>query len=139
MNPLIKFFHQLIQPHCPDCISQLEMEMEEKKYCSSCATLQMELATANKRIDDLLTKLTDKPFIAEVTAPAQPQQVIQTRHLPWSVQRQRLEAQSKLRAQELRQNNVAQERAAKPDSDNNVSTTDKLEQELGINTNASNS
>jgi len=129
MNPITKFFHELMNPHCPHCMQLEEIKIEETKYCKTCEVLQMELARANTRIDALLTKpvaTTDALVGNEVK-----QNIIQTRHVPWHIKQQQLEEESRVRANALR-------KAAIPDVVTDIvnnpilKSVDILENELGI-------
>jgi len=92
----------------------------------------MQLAVANRQNELLIEKLTSSKI--ETTPKIEvPQQIIQTRHVPFSVKRQQLEAESRLRAQELRQKVESEIRSAKPDIIKPVNTEIKaLETELNI-------
>ena len=146
MNPIVKFFHELIHPHCQHCdrlrIEELEQRELDREIavvinvCQSCENLKMQLAVANQRVDNLIDKLIEKP---EETKPVQAQEnprIIQTgRHIPFNVTRQRLETESRLKAQELRQEADAKSRSAKPDIEkleSKVAEIKELEDELGI-------
>jgi len=126
MNSITKFFHELMNPHCPHCMQLEEIKTEEIKYCKTCEVLQMELARANTRIDALLTKSVATPENALVGNEVK-QNIIQTRHVPWHIKQQQLEEESRIRANALR-------KAAIPDVENEPlkQSVDKLENELGI-------
>ena len=132
MNSFVKFWHELINPHCPHCIAerkelleQREMDREISLICNSCEAYKMQLSIVNQQNEKLINKLTkpEKEVIANVMGEAP--KPLQTRQVPWSVKRQQLESESKLRAAELRQKINAENNAAKPD-------IEKLENELGI-------
>lgn len=128
MNIITKFFHELMNPHCQHCADAMEMLQEEKKYCKSCETLEMELATANKRIDLLLqnTIKRDEPITSGETKPPQ---IIQTmKYVPFNIRRQQLEQSSREEA-------LALSKSAKPDSkieEKIEKEINKLESDLGI-------
>ena len=153
MNPIVKFFHELIHPHCQHCdrlrIEELEQRELDREIavvinvCQSCENLKMQLAVANQRVDNLINKLTEKFEELPLTGKQQePPRIIQTgRHIPFNVTRQRLETESKLKAQELRQEADAKARSARPDSklESKVEEIKELETELGISDAASQS
>jgi hypothetical protein len=134
MNRVIKFFHELMNPHCEHCAEQLETEREEAKFCPTCEALSMQLSIANQRITSLLNKEVE-PQVTE-----QPrQQVIQTRATPFHVIRQRLEAESRAKLAEKQAEAISNLSAAKPDSETKpeekdalTTQLDNLEDALGI-------
>jgi hypothetical protein len=132
MNAITKFFHELINPHCSHCLELQEIEREEKNHCNTCEVLSMQLAVANKRIDDLISKISQSESNEVKTVEDKPRQVIQTQRLPWSVIKNSLETKSKIKAAEIKAEQAASTKAATPD------VTEKLEQDLGI-TNAGSS
>lgn len=118
MNSVVKFFHELINPHCHQCmedelvkreesriieeieqtlkVRELEQEQADK-VCQSCENLKMQLSVMNQLVDKLTNE--KKPEVEPVIE--QPKTVIQTRMVPWQVTRQRLEAESRLKAEQL--------------------------------------
>lgn len=132
MNIITKFFHELLNPHCPDCIKQRQEELEQKELdrevsaiCKTCEILKLELGQANNRINQLLDKVIPSK---DETLPVQTsaQQIIQTRVIPWTVKKQQLEQASREKAAALKN-------AAQPDD-----KIETLEKELGINTETDN-
>lgn len=120
-----------MNPHCLHCIQQRIAEIEQAKenaICQSCETLKMQNAILNQQNEKLLNKLTSKEETVQPVT-QEPQKVIQTRHVPFSVKRQQLEQESRERAAALRQ-------AALPDSKLREVKPEikELEQNLGINT-----
>ena len=133
MNPIVKFFHELISPHCEHCeklriteIEQREIDREVNNTCRSCENLKMELANAHKMSDKLLEKLTEKPQAEPAMEPVE-HKVIAPRNIPWSITRNKLEQESRMEAQRLKA--LAESNSAKP----NNGTIEKLENELGVN------
>jgi hypothetical protein len=148
MNKVVKFIHELMNPHCLHCKQERMQQLEqdeinreitlEQQRCKSCEYLQMELA----RLHQLLDKLTNTK---EETIPVQtgPQKIVNTTsYVPFNVKRQQLELASKIKAAELRQASLSNQNAAKPDNNINEVTKitpklekeiDKLEESLGIN------
>ncbi len=127
MNKVIKFFHELIHPHCEHCAREKMQELEQKEIdrefssiCQSCESLKSQLVVANNLNLKLVNNLS-KPEEPEPVVENKNRQVIQTRHIPWQVKKQMLETESKQKAKALAN-------AAKPDS-----VTEKLETQLGIN------
>ena len=129
MNPIVKFFHELLNPHCAHCeslriqeLEQLEINREieiAEKVCQSCENLKMQLAVMNQLVDKLTTTKTES-----VTPVEQEHKVILPKNIPWHVKRQELELKSRLRAEELRAESSV--KIPVPDS------IEKLEEELGI-------
>ena len=118
MNKFVKFFHEIMNPHCEHCEHE-RMELYHHERCKACDVFQQQLAVANNHIDELLNKI--GKVEEETTAPVnETRQVIQTRHVPWTVKRQMLETESKAKA-------IALSKMAKPDE-----VTENLEKELGI-------
>lgn len=149
MNGLNKFFHELFNPHCSHCerqrIEQLEqqelqreidiiaqeklLERErELEVCQSCINLKMELATAHQLTNKLLEKLTEQPKEEVVHQPIQ-NKVIGPSHIPWGIQRAKLEADSRLEANRLKA--LAENGAAKPSAEL-IENLEALESTLGI-------
>ena len=129
MNGVVKFFHELMNPHCEHCSNVRMQELEQKeiereieeasKICQSCENLKMQLAVMNQ----LVNKLTDTRT-ESVTSVEPAHHVIQPARIPWHVKRQELELKSRLRAEELR----AESSVKVPVPD----TIEKLEEKLGI-------
>ncbi len=119
MNKFVKFFHEIMNPHCEHC----EHDRLEAHHCKTCEVLSVELSIANNRIGNLLEKIGKTE---ETTAPVDntTRQVIQTRHVPWGVKRQMLEAESRTKLANM----------AKPDEPPKTVTesVQNLEKELGI-------
>lgn len=143
MNRLVKFFHELMSPHCEHCIRERKEELEQHELdreinniCNSCENLKMQLSIANQRCDNLIEKLTSK-HDETPKVDTEFKQIIQTRHIPWSVKKQQLETESRLRAQELREKVLAETRAVKPDVIKDKikelePAINEMEKELGI-------
>lgn len=137
MNPITKFFHEMLNPHCPDCIKerlekleQEELNREVANVCQSCESLKMQLSIINQQNEKLLNKLVSTNEIKnEVTN--EPPRIVQTmKYIPFAVKRQQLE-------QEAREKALALKNAAKPDSEINknlkkIETIEKIEKEIGI-------
>ena len=124
---LIKWFHELLNPHCPHCKEERETQREESHYCDSCETLKAQLAILNQERNLLLSKILIEPEPVIINEP----QRVPTRPtgMPWKVRQQHLEAEDRARF-------AAQQRAAKPDTpkvvDVKTEDTEELEKELGI-------
>lgn len=99
MNRFTKFFHELVHPHCPDCM-QDEMI---KTGCKTCPDLRDQLEKANQRERELLQLLIERnkpqPEI-EIQKDLQP---IRPRAVPWHLKQRELEAQDRKQAQILRE------------------------------------
>jgi hypothetical protein len=123
MNSFVKFFHELLHPHCQHCqmlriqeLEQKEIDREVSMTCQSCINLKMELATAHQLTNKLLEKLTEKPEPEEVVQSNVPQRILQPNggHIAWGVQRAKLERESRIEAERLK--HLAENDAAKPDT-----------------------
>lgn len=96
---MLKFFHHLLNPHCPECAA----EREEKKVCNSCDILKLELARLQLERDKLLDRILEKPVTVERTIAPEPSTRILPKALPWAVRRQMLEAEDRERARLMKQ------------------------------------
>ena len=100
---MIKFFHKLFNPHCPDCMEAAR----ESKVCDSCEYLKMEVARLHRDNENLLDRLLNKPTktetkIVEPTAQLRPINKGLTQS--WNVRRQLLENEDRQTAK-LREEN----------------------------------
>lgn len=76
-------------------------ELQRQKYvCDSCENLKMQLSNQNQ----LINKLLEKPEVIEQHATNQGIPVTKPMGIPWSVQRQRIEQESRKRADDLLKN-----------------------------------
>jgi hypothetical protein len=113
---LAHWFHHLINPHCPLCQEQ----DEEKKVCSSCETLKMQLAIANDEKRQMLNTILSFSKPAEnQSSPPVDYEKVKPKVMTWNVRRQMLEAEDRKAAQVL-----AEERRK--------TEIEKLEKETGI-------
>ena len=128
MNIIVKFFHEMLNPHCQHCDNERMRELEQNeinRICPSCESLKMQLSLVNQQNEKLLNKLvTEKEEIIPIQQ-EQPRVLNTKGFIPFNVIRNRLETESRIKAQELNAQNKAQTGAAKPD-------VAKLESELGI-------
>lgn len=109
MNPIIKFFHEFLNPHCQHCLQIINAEREQAflkeeieittkeqdKRCRACESLERQLAVANEQI----IKLTDRITNVNQTAipannEAQPK-VVHRGPIPFSLIRQQLETEAR--------------------------------------------
>lgn len=111
---MINFFHQLLNPHCPEC----KLEKQDSRICNSCETLKMEIERLRFENERLLTRILKEP--ERVETDTKPISLNPPKNIPWAVRRQMLEAEDRKKAQLLKN-------APKP-SDN----IKDLENELGI-------
>lgn len=135
MNPLVKFFHELFNPHCEHCAKErltlleqeeINREIEQaNKICQSCENLKMQLAVMNQLVDKLTT-VKEENKIVETPVP---HKVILPNNMSWRVRQQTLEQNSRIRAAEIR----AEQSVKVP-----IPDIDKLETELGIKTGTDN-
>ena len=136
MNSFVKFFHELLNPHCSHCNALRVQELEQKELdreigliCNSCENLKIELAKNHQLVNTLLEKLTESPKEEVIEKSSEPPRIIGPSHVPWNVRRQQLESESRKELQRLKDS--ASQNAAKPD-------IDKLEKDLGISVEESN-
>lgn len=104
MNSLVKFFHEIMHPHCEHCETEKlrlfeakREEVEQSNRCISCETLQVTndaLMRENKSlVDALIDKNKNIPSeVRQDTAELKP---IRTTHIPWNTRRQMLETESR--------------------------------------------
>lgn len=113
MNKFVKFFHELLNPHCEHCIQQMELAREverEMRRCDSCESLRMQIALLNKQNETLINKLTSSNEVAmPQTNETAPKPIKRGGQIPFGLVRKALESESRARAEALR-------RAAQPDS-----------------------
>lgn len=139
MNKLTKFLHELFNPHCLHCdkirmeeYELKEFEIEKNLVCQTCEALKLELANAHNLNNKLINNIIDPPK-SEFVEDNGPKQVIQTRHLPFSVIKNKLEAESRAKAEKIRQEALITVNLAKPDTVTiNSGSITELEQDLGI-------
>lgn len=102
MNKIVKFFHELRNPHCEHCIA----EYEDSKYNGEIATLKMENARLIRDNERLLNIILEKP-VEKVIEPADPRElkpiITPGSSRLWSVQRRMLEEKDRKDAQLLKQ------------------------------------
>jgi hypothetical protein len=97
MNPITKFFHELMNPHCSECMRESELD----SMCESCETLKMQLSLANQREKELLQLLVYKQQpLPELVASSDIKPVM-PKAIPWRVKQQMLEEQDRERAKVL--------------------------------------
>ena len=108
---MIKWFHHLFNPHCPEC----KLEKEDSKICASCESLKSEIAylrAENQKLIDRLTESSKEEIrVEEPQVPVIPQML----RRPWGVVRQELEKAERnkaaqIRAQKEREINEANQR-----------------------------
>lgn len=107
---MVKFLHQLLNPHCEHCAA----EKEAVKVCASCEVLKQELAIAHQNYRELLNRMTERAPEVEATLPPQ---ITRPKFIPWKVKREILEKEDRVKAQ-------AMSNAPKPKS------TEELEKEI---------
>lgn len=117
------WLHRLLHPHCEHCLE----EKRESRHCESCDTLtrQLEIVQAEKK--QLLQSILhpSQPEMREVELP----QPIVPKNKPWNVRRQQYEMQDKEKFDALK---LAAERAKEIKATMTKSSTDKLEEEMGV-------
>lgn len=143
MNKLAQFFHELVNPHCPECKKEREQirleefqreelereRLENDRVCQSCENLNRQLAVTNEIINKLVSPKNVEPLTEQAPPVITPQ-----RNLPWHVKRQMMEAEDREKAKALRN-------AAKADTELRTEpvtnatpirplTVDEMEQEI---------
>lgn len=92
---MIKWFHHLLNPHCPDC----REEREESRICNSCEVLKMECARLQIENDKLLNRILEKPTPEPVPDTSDLKPINSGLHKTWNVRRQMLEQEDRKAAQ----------------------------------------
>lgn len=101
MNSIIKFFHQLWNPHCPNCA----LELQESKFCNSCETMREQISQLNSQNLILLNRLVNPTPVTVVDKEEKVQPPLKTsQFIPYAVRRQMLEEQDRNEARILREN-----------------------------------
>lgn len=118
MNRIVKFFHELRHPHCEHC----REEREDSEYCDSCETYRIQLERVNYEKNELLSKLLELTNPTKEVIEQKPIPITPPRTLAWAAQRQKLEADDRRKAAELKKN------APRPDTE--VKSTEELEKEI---------
>lgn len=113
---MIKFFHHLLNPHCPECA----LERQEARVCESCETLRLEIERLRIENARLLDRILEKPKEEPRTDTSDLKPIL-PRNMPWNVRKQILENESREQAKIMR------EQAKSP-----AISTEDLEKELGI-------
>lgn len=122
---MTNWLHKLLNPHCSHC----REERQEEKVCSSCEILKTELEALRYNNQQLISNLMEftKPAKAPDTQPLLDFKPIASRHVPFSITQQRLELESRKKAQDLErasEQQILTEKDKKP--------IDQLEKELGV-------
>lgn len=107
---MFKWIHHLLNPHCPDCLSE--------HICKSCEILQYEVERLRADNDKLLSRILQVPE-KETERVIAPHMVTRPRPNTWALRKHMLESEDRERAKLIRQAPVAQ-------------STDDLEKELGV-------
>lgn len=108
---IVNFFHHLFNPHCPECTVE--------RGCKNCETLRSLLDTEKFEKSQLLNTLLHKdqssqPMEVELPKP------ITSKHIPWNVRRQMLEAEDRETARLLKKQQAE------------TKQIEELEKELGV-------
>lgn len=133
MVGVVKFFHELFNPHCPHCKEERELEYNDKHHCDSCEILKTQLAIKNQENNTLLAKILKEPEPIVTNEPVRIPTAPRV-GIPWRVRQAHLEAEDRAKF-------AAMQKSAQPDKpkESNKPTPIKaesdvqnLEQELGI-------
>lgn len=119
MNKLTKFFHELLNPHCPDCLVESEVAISNAQ-CKNCEVLHQQLLIANNEKRDLLNRLIAPP-VTELYKESEPEEptTSASKGLSWKVRKQLLESEKREEAKLIARNKIQ--------------TVDELEKELKLN------
>jgi len=102
LNKFSKFWHELLNPHCADCLSEEIDRRElakESKICDTCETLKQQLAIAHEDYKYLLAKMMEKP---EVEIQQEPPQITRPKFIPWKTRQQMLEKEDRVKANAIK-------------------------------------
>lgn len=143
MNSIVKFFHELINPHCQHCM-QLEnakreqdainqeielVKQNESLRCRGCESLERQIAVLLEQNSKLTDKIVNpNPIIASTNSEITPRP-LHRGPTPFRMIKETLENESRARAQALKQ-------AAQPDSptvettSNNTAELESLEDKV---------
>ena len=121
---MIKWLHQLFNPHCEHCIE----ELKESKLCSSCETLRFMLDQANHEKRLLLDKLLiiNQPIEQNEVNHEIKEPIKTTRFVSWRVRQQMLENEDRERARLL------QNKEKEIKQTNQSTSVETIEQNLSI-------
>ena len=102
---MIKWFHHLLNPHCPHCL----IEREQSEHCKACDILQYEVERLRAENERLLARILHipEPTIERTVAPELVS--IRPRATTWAVRKQMLEAEDREKARILSKAPVAKE------------------------------
>lgn len=105
MNIIVKFFHELINPHCSHCDALRDEEFHikaENNRCRSCESLERQLAIVNDTNRELLNKITKSPEQPTAVSNEVAVKPLRRGPIPFHMIRQQLEQESRLKAQVLK-------------------------------------
>ena len=133
MNPIIKFFHELRNPHCNHCDLIKQQETDErldKEHCKSCETLNRLNESLLQQIRDLQKLLIERlsPQPEKEIDVTQLQPIQNSKYIPFNVTRQKLEREDRERARI--HNEQLKHNAPKIDVEQAVKELNELEQEV---------
>ena len=132
----MSFWSRIFNSECSTCEvlkEQLKLERERAQACPTCDTLKVQIGIEQAKLREFTDHILHPPT-PEIPSQVEMPKPIEARHIPWSMQQARLEAQSKKKHTEL----VAkeEERATKlaEDKAKEIVSTAGLEKELGVAT-----
>jgi len=103
MNFIVKFFHDIRNPHCPHCADEIDPLVEQ---------LRTEVTSLRYERDRLLNYILDDPSATNALNKVEEEpEVIQPKVVPWNVRRQMLEAEDREKARILKQTKKEQDEA----------------------------
>lgn len=99
---MIKFIHQLLNPHCSEC-DDLRRESE---ICDSCEILKQQLELVTIERDKLLNIILDKPVEINEIKLDELKPIQSNRFLPWAARRQMMERDDRIKASQAKDKSV---------------------------------
>lgn len=111
----MNWFHRLFNPHCPICIEENRIKLEQNNTCKTCDVLREENLFLKGQVQELQNHILHPSIPTEPIVNTEELKPITNYRKPFSVIRQELEAADKLKAKELNER-IIKEQAAKPDT-----------------------
>jgi len=121
---MIKWIHQLLNPHCEQCRD----EKEDSSICKTCEILKVQLEVSNSEKRLLLAAIIPQPKVETTTNPVNPE-AIRGRHIPFNVRRQMLEAEDRREAALIA---AKQKEIAEVPKDDSIKTTISIPQSQSV-------
>lgn len=130
---MIKWFHQLFNPHCPHCKEERdELRIEKKHECNSCEILKLELERIHREKEILLEKLLKKDEPVSEPIESSPIAVSSGRKFMPAIVRQQLMAREDQKSLQLLQEREKKIQEEKFKYFKVSPEIEELEKEIGI-------